>query len=92
MNMGWDAEVERRALAEADRSGPDWDVCPYCEGSGSELVEDHEDGQYIAYQRACSTCKGDGRVDYSPCIVCGTPAYDGHEEGCPIGQPEVRGS
>lgn len=88
MNRGWDSEAEARALATAP--GPDWDVCPHCDGTGTELVEDHEDGRYVAWQRACSTCKGEGRVDHSPCIACGSPAYDGHDEGCPLAAEEVQ--
>ncbi len=81
-----DRELERRALAELDL-----DVCPSCDGAGSYWEEgDFIDGRLEGWQTTCPTCKGEGRVDYSPCIACGSPAYDGHDEGCPVQQEEVR--
>jgi DnaJ-class molecular chaperone len=91
MNIGWDAEIERRALAEVDGpTGLDVDICPSCDGSGSVTEESMEpDEGFRVWAVTCPTCKGDGRVDTSPCIACGAPVY-AHEADCPIGQGEVR--
>jgi hypothetical protein len=65
------------------RHGPDYDVCPQCDGTGS--FWDDQTGQpdepYGGRDITCYACKGEGIVDTSPCIACGAPSYN-HDEGC----------
>lgn len=67
----------------------DLDVCPHCEGEGGVMEESMEIDGFHVWMITCPTCKGDGRVDTSPCIGCGAPTYD-HDEGCPVVGEEVR--
>jgi len=46
------------------------EACKKCGGTGRETVQQQTMFGYMASERACSACRGEGKIIKTPCLIC----------------------